>query len=388
FSVHSLHDALPIFVPSLPTLDAGTDTDEDGVNDLTEGTSDTNSNGIPDYLDNMPSGNVLPQVIISPTSYLLECDPGLICAIGPFALAGSSGGAQILDDEVGVTEGLLADEDFEPVGGIFDFVIGDLPIAGESASVVIPQQAPIPANAVYRKFQNGEWMDFIENGDNGLHSAPGNPGYCPPPGAESWTPGLVEGYLCVQLTIQDGGPDDADGLANSAIADPGAVSAVKPLAPPPRPVTSIDSKGKGGGSVGWSWILLGCLALLAKAARPSSARLLILVAALASSVTQAQEASDSKYSLRFSLYRAEGSESAAGCVGEMSADGIPASLRDCDVPRVAYRIALGRHLTHVPPLELGYLDLGDVRVHFDTTSDDAMVLHAALENHYPMSANG
>src|SRR5690606_25811811 len=124
----------------------------------------TNSNGIPDYLDNMPSGNVLPQVIISPTSYLLECDPGLICAIGPFALAGSSGGAQILDDEVGVTEGLLADEDFEPVGGIFDFVIGDLPIAGESASVVIPQQAPIPANAVYRKFQNGEWMDFLENG--------------------------------------------------------------------------------------------------------------------------------------------------------------------------------------------------------------------------------
>src|SRR5690554_7630834 len=106
--------------------------------------------------------------------------------------------------------------------GIFDFVIGDLPIAGESASVVIPQQAPIPANAVYRKFQNGEWMDFIENGDNALHSAPGNPGYCPPPGDESWTPGLVEGYLCVQLTIQDGGPNDADGLANSAIADPGA----------------------------------------------------------------------------------------------------------------------------------------------------------------------
>lgn len=202
-------------------------------------------------------------------------------------------------------------------------------------------------------------------------------------------PGLVEGYLCVQLTIQDGGPNDADGLANSAIADPGAVSAVKPLAPPPPPVTSIDSKGKGGGSVGWSWILLGCLALLAKAGRPSSsARLLILLAALVSSVTQAQEASDSKYSLRFSLYQAEGSQSAADFAGEMNADGIPTSLRDYDVTRVAYRIALGRQLTHMTTLELGYLDLGDVRVNFDTTTDDAMALHDALENHYPMSANG
>ena len=378
-----------LIVPSLPALDAGTDTDEDGVDDLTEGTSDTNSNGIPDYLDNMPASNVLPQVIISTTSYLIECDPGVLCGIGQFALGGDSGGVQILNDELGVTEGLVADEDFEPAGGIFDFVIRDLPTAGQSVRIVIPQQAPIPANAVYRKFMGGEWVNFVENADNTLHSAPGNPGYCPPPGDETWAPGLVEGYLCVQLNIQDGGPNDADGVVNSAIADPGAVSSAKPVAPPPPPppppATSIDSKG--GGALDWTWLLFGGVLLVLRRYGSKKPAVLLLVVALFSGASQAQPKAGDTY-LRLSVYQAEGDQSAGDFSSAMANDGMAVSLRDYDESRVAYRLSVGYQWSEATSVELGYLDLGDVTVNFDTTVTDMAALTRALEEHYPMSADG
>jgi large repetitive protein len=380
-----------LIVPSLPTLDAGTDTDEDGVDDLTEGTSDTNSNGIPDYLDNMPSSNVLPQVIISTTSYLIECDPGVLCGIGQFALGGDSGGVQILNDELGVTEGLVADEDFEPAGGIFDFVIRDLPTAGQSVRIVIPQQAPIPANAVYRKFMGGEWVNFVENADNTLHSAPGNPGYCPPPGDDTWAPGLVEGYLCVQLSIQDGGPNDADGIVNSAIADPGAVSSAKPVEPPPPPppppATSIDSEGKGGGALDWTWLLFGGVLLVLRRYGSKKPAVLLLVVALFSGASQAQPEAGDTY-LRLNVYQAEGDQSAGDFSSAMAGDGMAVSLRDYDESRVAYRLSVGYQWTEATSVELGYLDLGDVTVNFDTTVTDMAALTRALEEHYPMSADG
>src|SRR5690606_10828176 len=139
------------------------------------------------------------QVVTVTTSYLIECDPGVHCRIGPFALMGSSGGVQVLDEEVALQADLGLDDTHIPVGGIFDFEIGDLPTAGQSVRVVIPQQAAIPADAVYRKFQNGQWVNFVENAANALHSAPGNPGYCPPPGSAEWQDGLVQGNWCVQL---------------------------------------------------------------------------------------------------------------------------------------------------------------------------------------------
>lgn len=71
---------------------------------------------------------------------------------------------------------------------------------------------------------NGRWTSFVVDANNQLHSAPGSAGYCPPPGDTQWTSGLTAGNHCVQLTLEDGGPNDADGLVNASIVDPGAVS--------------------------------------------------------------------------------------------------------------------------------------------------------------------
>ncbi|WP_333797218.1 fibronectin type III domain-containing protein [Rheinheimera sp.] len=218
-------------IANLPVLNPNTDTDGDGKNDEQEGTGDSDDNGIPDYLDNMPSTNILPQQLVTTNAYLIECDPGVRCGLGLFARSSNSGGVQLLDNEIGTLNDLVVDPAFEPVGGVFDFAIRDLPTPGQSVRVVIPQRAAIPANAVYRKFQRGRWVTFAEDANNALHSAAGNPGYCPPPGSADWTPGLTAGHLCVQLTIEDGGANDDDGLVNSAVVDPGGVSVYFNTAP-------------------------------------------------------------------------------------------------------------------------------------------------------------
>jgi len=91
--------------------------------------------------------------------------------------------------------------------------------------IVLPQYLPIPTNAVYRKYTaaNG-WIEFVVDANNRYASSPGDVGYCPPPNDISWTDGLTQGHWCVQLTLEDGGPNDDDGLANRTIVDPGGVA--------------------------------------------------------------------------------------------------------------------------------------------------------------------
>jgi hypothetical protein len=93
-------------------------------------------------------------------------------------------------------------------------------------------------------------MNFVEDSKNKLSSAVGEEGVCPAPGDSAYqhNDGLVEGDYCVQLLIEDGGPNDADSLKNGVIADPGgvAVAAIKeadPVIPAPANTSS------GGGSI-------------------------------------------------------------------------------------------------------------------------------------------
>lgn len=261
-------------VPVLPVLTDTIDTDRDGFVDGLEGTGDADDNGIPDYLDNMPSSNILPQQASSTNAYLIECDPGVRCGLGLFARSGTSGGVQLLDSEIGTLKDLVIDPAFEPVGGVFDFAIRDLPTPGQSVRVVIPQRAAVPANAVYRKYQRGRWVNFAVDANNAVHTAAGNRGYCPPPGAAEWTPGLNVGHLCVQLTIQDGGPNDDDGAVNGGVVDPGAVSVAKVVVPPVEP-PEVEVKAKRGGSMSELWLLM--LAGLLVFNRKTSTRLVMVL---------------------------------------------------------------------------------------------------------------
>ncbi len=372
-------------VSSLPVLDVNTDTDQDGIGDSLEGTGDTDDNGIPDYLDNMPSPNILPQQSNTTNAYLIECDPGVRCGLGLFARSGNSGGVQILDQEVGTLTDLVVDPAFEPVGGVFDFAIRDLPTPGQSVRVVIPQRSAIPANAVYRKYQRGRWVTFITDADNAVHSAEGTPGYCPPPGSADWKSGLTAGHTCVQLTIEDGGPNDDDGLVNSAVVDPGAVSVAQELPPkpePPKPPVQVNSKG--GGSMGGLWIaLLGGLLMF----RRIKHRHWLALVALLSSHSQAQKAEN--FYLRADVFSAESTQEEEDFNGALTSAGHEFSIGKYDADRTGFQLAVGYNWNNFTYTQFGYLDLGDVQVDLLLDGDaDQQAFAADLADEYPITATG
>jgi len=194
------------------------DSDGDLIPDNQEGYSDSDNDGIPDYLDAINECNVMQEQLQSSNQYLVEGEPGICLRKGSTVSANETGGVQLLESE------LPSDEESQNIGGLFDFIASGLPQQGQTYKIVFPQILPIPQGAVYRKFKNGVWVDFVENEKNAVSSTEGEAGYCPPPGQDIWTSGLTEGHWCVQLTIEDGGPNDDDKAANATIVDPGGVA--------------------------------------------------------------------------------------------------------------------------------------------------------------------
>jgi hypothetical protein len=200
-------------IATSPILSAFTDSDGDGVSDLDEGISDSDSDGVPDYLDANNAANVL---LLSDEGYMLETQAGLGMRLGKNAFVAGLGS--------GLTEAEIEEDlDFYFPDGVVDFeILGVAP--GGSALVVVPLRLNIPAGASYRIYMNGTWQDFVEDNDNIIFSAPGGNGACPAPGDVSYGFGLNQGDSCIQLLLQDGGANDADGLANGVFIDPSGLA--------------------------------------------------------------------------------------------------------------------------------------------------------------------
>ena len=126
----------------------------------------------------------------------------------------------------------------------------------ESAMVVIPLQVGIPKDVEFRKYdsENG-WGSFVEDANNRLYSAQGALGACPEPGSELYRPGLNYLDNCLQMLVEDGGPNDSDRAVNGEYADPGTLGAM--LEGPPPQFEEVED---GGGQM--SLLLMTLLALL------------------------------------------------------------------------------------------------------------------------------
>ena len=213
-------------VEQLPLLDAANDSDLDGIDDASEGLADNDRDGIPDYADANSVANLLPMYPFNDApaegAWFVQTEPGLHIALNVYG-ADSGDYSPLLN----AADPALSDLGYEYASGVFDFVVSNMPLAGESVNVVIPQLAPLPERANYRKYLDGRWNNYIENNHNRLQSAPGEAGFCPPPGDNRYQEGLTPGHHCVQLTIEDGGPNDADGDANGRIVDPGGITTTR-----------------------------------------------------------------------------------------------------------------------------------------------------------------
>ncbi|MBE0365842.1 hypothetical protein PULV_b0521 [Pseudoalteromonas ulvae UL12] len=209
-----------IYLEVTTELTSLTDLDSDGdlIPDHLEGFKDSDQDGIPDYLDAISECNVMQEQAMQSNSFLVESEPGICMRKGSTIANNQTGGIELLASE------LPTDTEADNLGGIFDFILEGLPTPGESYRIVLPQVSAIPANAVYRKLINNQWTEFLIDEHNAIHSAAGEPGYCPTTGDPQWRAGLQEGAWCVQLTIQDGGKNDADGIKNGTIVDPSGVA--------------------------------------------------------------------------------------------------------------------------------------------------------------------
>jgi hypothetical protein len=114
---------------------------------------------------------------------------------------------------------------------------------------------------------SGKTAVIVEDAANKLSSALGADGVCPAPGSSDYQPGLALGDYCMQILIEDGGPNDNDLLRNGVITDPGGLAVAKtPATTPPglvpttAPATS-GSSGGGGGAIDIQ-LLLGMMMLL------------------------------------------------------------------------------------------------------------------------------
>jgi hypothetical protein len=206
-------------VEALPTL-TNIDSDGDLIPDNAEGYGDIDDDGIADYLDNNNSRcNIQTSEISQHELYLIETEPSTCLRRGINTASNQSGALLLRVDEV------INDNEATNSGGVFDFILSGLPVAGQSISLVLPQRLPIPENAIYRKLTSDKvWVEFAVDTNNYYSSAVGEIGYCPAPNDEGWTLGLTAGHWCVQLTLEDGGLNDDDGVANGRIVDPSGVA--------------------------------------------------------------------------------------------------------------------------------------------------------------------
>lgn len=239
---------------SAPLL--GQDTDGDGIlnGPAADACNDADGDGILDYLD--PDGHTATQISASLVGGTVAEASGGILGIGSLAAttADASGnigsGIVVSATDIGVVDDQVTTS---CVGGCFDYTVtgGPLAGAGTSVQVVLPLSQGLPENPDARKFSGGSWAGFTEDTHNGLGSAISVAGVCPSPGDPAYTGaagpnGLAAGNDCVQVTIEDNGPNDSDAAAG-VVADPIGFAATQSTSTP-GPDLGPAGTSLGGGS--------------------------------------------------------------------------------------------------------------------------------------------
>ena len=210
-------------IATAPTLADGQDTDGDGIPDSEEGTVDSDGDNVPDYLDAISASHIL--VLNNSSQTLSMSIPGIQLGLGALAQAQGDHDALISEDFM-VSQDIAKDISYDYPVGLAAFVSSGAQ-SGYSYPVVHSLgDKVIPEGAVYRKYlgKNIGWQNFVENAVNEVRSTFAQQGDCPAAYAENFSEGITAGHNCVFLLIEDGGPNDVDGVANGTLVDPGGIA--------------------------------------------------------------------------------------------------------------------------------------------------------------------
>jgi MYXO-CTERM domain-containing protein len=106
------------------------------------------------------------------------------------------------------------DSEIQCAGGCFDYTVTG--VTDPTISVILPLNGGVPASNTgevqLRVFRDDTWGNFDISGNNSVMSAAFTNGgdfgtTCPPPGDAAYGD-LTEGHQCLQVTIEDNGPND------------------------------------------------------------------------------------------------------------------------------------------------------------------------------------
>ncbi len=251
---------------------------------------DGDNDGVPDSFDDRDGRNGFANRLQASAGTELQADAGVRLQTGSTARSVLSNTAAVtLTDIVSAGDGSggsvsNSEDDFEYLSGIYDFEVTNLPYAGAVVRIVVPLATAIREFPDYRKFRaDTGWRNFVTDANNALESATGSSGSCPAPGDAEWQPGLAPGHHCVQLTIEDGGPNDSDVAAGPN----GVIKALGGVGTPKGRVTTAQ----GSGSVdAWMLAALGLfaagVALRRRFVRVLPASTLMLAVLLMTATTQ------------------------------------------------------------------------------------------------------
>jgi len=231
-------DVSLVVATELVALSADIDSDNDGISDADEGYADSDQDGILDYLDDDSNPSHLP---IGENTQPMQTVTGLQLSLGDIvrSSAGVTGSDASIDfDDIAGNAGEngsevnnSVDSHFQTLSTIVNFNVSGLSAAGDTVPVVIPLATGkfIPQEAVYRKYTEAAgWFDFVVDSKNNISTALTDAdGNCPAPLSFDYNviiDGLNVGDNCIQLLIEDGGPNDADGQVNGLVKDPGVLT--------------------------------------------------------------------------------------------------------------------------------------------------------------------
>ena len=412
---------LRIRVSELLPLLTRADSDGDGIADIEEGLGDSDGDGIPDYLDPIAAANVLPERIINTESYLVECESGVGCRLGQYAMSGVYMGAQVAGSDIHANLQGIMPGDFVDVGGVFNIEALDLSEQNQAVNIVIPQRNSIPEHAGYRHFIHDKgWFTFETNADNQLMSAAGAAGYCPPPGSDEYTEGLNQGDWCLQLVIKDGGINDADEVVNGAVNITGCLIQEE-LDQPGSETVEVEILTEGGGSSSGGSMQIFILSLLAVIAffrnglfrhgelknrllkslshRRQVHRLSVLLTIIFLSLTaqvkadvapqvMSEDVSLTGFFISGLFARAQSSDNTGDINQSLVDAGLNAQVIELDESTSGWKLGAGYAFTPSWSVALEYIDLGEVSVRIKGVTDDPETFYATASQFYPDSAKG
>ena len=203
------------------------DSDNDGISDLDEGFTDSDNDGIANYLDDNNNRTLLP---LANSAIDIQTVVGTKLSLGRITQSAqgfNAKSAEVSQQDIALygAQGQATDNSidvhYSAISPIVNINIASISADFEQAVIVIPltTEQVISEDAIYRKYiaQDG-WFDFIVDTKNTISSTSVDlDGNCPLPNATNYITGLSPGHTCIQLHIEDGGPNDTDKHKNGYV---------------------------------------------------------------------------------------------------------------------------------------------------------------------------